>query len=246
MKMDAKKKIYFLLYLFLSMFAAFCLLAYIDEITLVTAMQKIFVWTYLSLMLLVIQYVMRKKILCFIKEYKLWTLLMLAIVLIWSIVTRDKFLPQQFVENTVEIVILNDKNADSQGQEVWLNSISLDGDIQSLETYVNPENGWNFTQNALNGSYQNSNALELKLPAAKKIKFKFSMHAWSGMLEIKNKEQIQTCDLYAPVSDEYVLILDGQSVPYQGIYQYILLLGYFSVCIILVEIFACLFRKVKK
>ena len=249
--MDKKiqKKIYCFINMIICGFAAFYLMCIIKQMTLATMLQEVFIWCYFWILLLVVLWVLKVKIIESMREHRIFNYIILFIILGWAITSGTKFLPEIVLPNRITISVLERKNNESQGQEVWFREISVDGLTQPLQIAENKKNGWILKGQAIYGSYADSKELDLILPKGKKIELTFARHSWSGMIEVQGHNYKQEHDLYLSTGDEYTIEIPGNYFSYTGMSHYFLLLGYYSFCIILVEVLMFLhfrFKKVKE
>ena len=205
---------------------AFYLLEVINEITLATLLQKIFVWCYLEVILSIVLLCIVSKVVYIFKDNKWIGIAITLLALVIGAVTSTCSLPQKIEETKMMVEILPEMNSESEGREVWINEIRVDGISKRLDSTKITDNGWILKDNSIYGEYNNSGRLELLLPKGKKYELKFGKHAWSGIIEVVCHDQKKVIDLYAPEKDTYVLELQGVSESYTGIYYCILVIGY--------------------
>lgn len=243
--MGSKKinNIFYIINVITCTLAALFLTCYIDRITLSTNIQKLFVWFYFYAVFFTTLCFMRKKIIAFVMQYKKIIIVCVIGVFGWSFVGGRSFLPQKSIENEVEISIMDEINPSSQGKEAWLLALSLDDEVQSLDTFNDIEQGWIFKENALYGNYDTSKKLVLKFPGEKDIELTFGMHAWSGIVDIESNGFHAKYDLYDEAGNNCIIQIPGRFDNYSGVFQLVLISGFFSLCLIGGEILFFFLQK---
>ena len=109
---------------------------------------------------------------------------------------RNNFLVKQC---NLNIQTLNDKNTDAKGTEVWIDSISVDGEIIPNNS-IKLTDGWevpNRLFSAGNGSFE----LLINFEYKDSIVITFITHPYSGKIKIKNDEKEEVIDLYSKSQD---------------------------------------------
>lgn len=236
MNAKTQNKLFLLINGILCGFSALYLTCILDQMTLVTNLQRMFVWCYFFILFFLILWFVRKKIILFVKQYIKIVIICVFVLLGWSLVSSEFFLPKKYLNNEFVISILEENNNDAKGKEAWLQAISLDGEEQPLDLIQDIDEGWTLNGNVVYGSYDNSGALVVDLPEAKTIKLTFGMHLWSGIIEIQSDNFDIKYDLYDAVGNECVIEIPGNNRDYVGISRLILLLGYFSLCVVMGEL----------
>ena len=244
MSIKLKIKIFYLVNSISCGFAALYLTCVIDQMTLTTNLQRLFVWCYFYVILFALIWFMKSTIIAFITQYKLLTIVCVFSLLGWCIIGGGKnVLPKKALENEIVISIEAGANDNSKGKEVWINSLSLDGETQPLEMLQNADQGWIIKENAVYGSFDMSNSLILSLPSAKEMELTFGMHPWSGIVDIRSNDFYTKHDLYDALGSACVIKIPESLVDYSGIFWLALLYGYFSLCIIIGQIVVFFLQK---
>lgn len=231
MKFCRQNKVFYFVELVLCGFAAYFLTLVINEITLSTVLQRVCIYSYFFIMLFGISGLLRVKILSFLKTYRKIAGTMFFLMCLWCIMTSVKYLPKYYGDNVITISINDKSNVQSQGKEVWLNEIRLDGEKVPLEITKYYDAGWTLGGEAIHGEYETAKKLEFVLPKARKVELIFGKHAWSGVVEVNCNNEVKQYDLYSEIGDEVRVSLLGNCAEYSGIVQMIARLGYFSVIV---------------
>lgn len=101
----------------------------------------------------------------------------------------------QTKEGIVEIIPSGEKNEASQGYEILLNSVIIEGKSFIPEEFNNLPDGWSNVNGMIIGD--GSSKLTLHLPKSKDIKLIFNKHLWSGIIQLKEGDSIKKVDLYS-------------------------------------------------
>lgn len=226
MKHDIQSKAKFLFICFFCGIIAFYWVCVINQLTLTTVVQKIFVWIYLEVMLCLILIAVRNKVKLFLKNNKLFGTVILLLILGVGLLVNGRFMPEKTESTEISVKILDDMNESSSGREVWLYKIYADGLGKSVEIAENKSCGWTLQGTAVYGNYDTSQTLQFWLPKGEDYKLVFGKHAWSGIIEVESNGQKEVVDLYAPEQGEYTLNIAGKSIAYSGAVYCILFLGY--------------------
>lgn len=109
------------------------------------------------------------------------------------------------VESETKVTLIADgnKNVLSNGSEVWLTGIEINGQNVDLEKY-DVEGKWKKIDGNIvfvDDSLSENKSLELNFPNASEVSLVFAGHAWSGILEIKDGDTYTTLDLYNSVGE---------------------------------------------
>lgn len=231
----------------ISIFSAVYLTFIINEITLETNLQRFFVFSYFFVLLC--------GILCFLRQYicaiffrcKILVPIMIIITTIAFACRGNQILPHYYGENYLTITILNQRNINSKGNEVWIKSIKLDGASQKIENYADEQKGWKMNNDSLVGTLDVSKPLVLMLPSAKNITIILGTHMWSGQIEISDTISTNIYDLYSENGGEIKLVLDGNRELYKGMFGKLLKISSVSFLIMLEMILGALYEiKIEK
>lgn len=226
MKHNMQSKAKFLLICFFCGLIAFYWVCVINQLTLTTAVQRVFVWLYLEIMLSLIFMAIRNKVILFLKNNRLPGIAILVLVLGAGLLVSGRFIPQKTESTEISVKILNDMNESSSGREVWLYKIYADGLAKPVEIAENKACGWTLQGTAVYGNYDTSQTLQFWLPKGENYQLVFGKHAWSGIIEVESNGQKTVVDLYAPEQGEYMLDVAGNSTVYSGVIYDVLLLSY--------------------
>ncbi len=197
---------------------AFYLTMLINQGTLSTNSQFLFVLLYFILVL----------ILCnkFITNLKInkRNFVFTVLLTILTISFFGVYIPKDYSNNKIEINILNEKNKLSEGYECWLTEIEIDNKIYEFYN-LNIDTTWELKDNVLftNGS---DNKFFLFLPKAKNVNLKVSKHAWSGKIEVVVNGDRKIYDLYDENGNTLIIKIDNLSKNYNQFIQLLLFVGY--------------------
>lgn len=132
-----------------------------------------------------------------IKKLKIIFLISLIISL-GILVTNFDFFAKKYIDTTVVITNLDEKNQTAKGNNVTIRQITIDNVVQNLGE-INFTNGWSYDENTglINCSTPNSEPLILSFAKAKNIEIIFDKNDHSGFVNIKDGEQEEKQDLYS-------------------------------------------------
>lgn len=217
--------------IFISAFIALYLTCITNEVTLTTNLQRIFIYTYFWVLLSVGLIVYRRKLETSSRNILNKKLIaVFAIISLFLCVVFNAFLcPKIYLPNKISISILNNTNINSQGHEVWITGVRLDGASEGISqySYLGVDSGWNDNGNALVGNGPTSKTLELNIRKAKEIELSFVKHQWSGIIEIKNGCFEEVCDLYDANGDNLVIKIPTNFMEYKGVLHFAIMGGCF-------------------
>lgn len=225
----------------INLMIAYYLTSIISQITLTTKLQAVLVFMYFMLILTAgtIFCIKRKFDSKFDRKF-------LGIAIIMAILFTANFysrcLPEKYEENEVILTAQNEKNQKSQGMEIWLNSVLVNGKEQNLYEIVNSvgqNSSWNITNGLLMlNADKREQKIMLKLPKAESIEMHFGRHEWSGIVEIRNGKYIEQYDLYDKSGNELIVKIPVVKGEYSSMMNIIFLIGIMGIafycCIILI------------
>ena len=174
----------------------------IDEITLDTWFQKIFVFIYFLLILLFF-WLLRHRYLKLppitIQEKVAKNLVSILITVVFVTVGFDAFVGWRYDPISISITALGktgEIHVGQKGTEVWITEIKIDGQKYDLSKVpLAPE--WEYRDNANLLSYQNQpSTIAFELPGARNTEIDFLSHPWSGEVLVKSNQKNQKIDLY--------------------------------------------------
>lgn len=228
-------------YWFINGFISFYLTALIAQMTLSTKLQEICVFLYFMVMLGIGNYFWARKY-NGRKMKNSYYLLAGILSITATIVFAEKSLPEKYERNVINITILEDKNKESQGREVWLSGVLVNGKSQNLNDVVHTSEiskPWRLNgENLIGNAEENETAIIVELPKAKRIELSFGMHAWSGMVQIQAGDNLWTYDLYSESGDQFIAEIPPVKHAYSQVENIIFLIGilgiymYFTVALI--------------
>ena len=232
-----------------SILCSYYLMNCVDEKTLSTNIQRIFIMLYFILIVFLvikfIDYLCKRYIPDSIKRI-IWgacTFLTLLIICLGNSI----IIPVKYDVNFLDIVALDDKNTDSQGYEVWLSTIELNHKQTDFKNNVYNLFLWDYREGALysNGEQKN-NLLQLSIPKGQEATLSFVKHAWSGKILIKTEEKENVYDLFNTTSDTLTIDIYPKILERNAVETIILNIGAF-LCLNLLFYFlgVTVYKKIK-
>lgn len=95
-----------------------------------------------------------------------------------------------------------EKNEKSQGYEVLIGSVAIDGHEYSLSELIDLPEGWNDVGGMAIG--RGDNEVHLSFNNVNDVKILFNKHQWSGIVEIIDRDEETFIDLYSNSSTSYI------------------------------------------
>lgn len=223
----------------INLMIAYYLTSIILQITLTTKLQEVLVFMYFVLILTAgTVFCIKRKFDGKFNRRVLGIAIMMAILFTANFYSR--YLPEKYEENTVILTAQNEKNQKSQGMEIWLNSVLVNGKEQNLYDIVNPvgeNSSWSITNGLLMVNADKSEQeVMLKLPKANSIELHFGRHEWSGVVEIRNGEYKEQYDLYDKIGNELIVkipVVKGEYSSAMNIIFFIGIMGIAFYCFII-------------
>lgn len=181
-----------------------------SELSLMSCLQFLLLWLWLLPFLTVVLELLQKCS-CLLrgsekqrkKKPPLWLRAVIA-VMITLLFSGIYYQTNGYHTQETEIVIhpAGQKNKQSQGFEVLLGSVVIDGVGHLPEEFGSLPEGWTNLNGIAKGD--GSTDLILRLPKAEDIKLIFNKHTWSGIIEIRDGTKITTLDLYSDGSASFL------------------------------------------
>lgn len=202
----------------------------VDEKTLSTNIQRIFIMLYFILIVFLIikfnDYFCKRYIPDLIKKIILCASVFLTLIIIC--LGNSIIIPVKYDVNSIDIVALDEKNTNSQGYEVWLSTIELNHKQADFKNNVYNLFLWDYRDGALysNGEQKN-NLLQLSIPKGQEVTLSFAKHAWSGKVMIKTEEKEYVYDLFEPASDTLTIDIFPKILKRNDVENIILNIGAF-------------------
>lgn len=242
------KKVQYVFWAIISFFSAIYFMCIINEGTLTTDLQRIFISFYFWTILLFILIIIKKKygLLSELTKRKGVFGLLILLSLGMTFVSWKFNMPREYLDTSVTIKVLNENNLNSQGKEAWLTEVKLDGSSVSVDDVLEiPETGWLKSGSALyaNGE-ENPENLLLRVPKKKEMELQFNKHAWSGIIQVNFEGREKVYDLYDSVGGSVSIVVPAYFREYSGFTEIIILVGIFCTYFIaLYSIFTITFWK---
>ena len=217
----------------------------VNQITITTNIQFIFIFIYFFIAIMIMFKILRKK---FNNNTKVKVISIICACFV-LIIGYGKLIPYQSSSANIKIEILDKNNMMSEGNEVWINKIIVNGnskepvDFLKQATYYENKNGSIYSDSNKGKEY-----LEFRVQKAHDIKLKLGAHQWSGMINLKvDKQNINTFDLYSKKNKEFIINIPTSIKEWDINIQIILYIGVFlwSISIFLI-CFEVLRRRCKR
>lgn len=128
-------------------------------------------------------------------------------------------------KTTVTIEATGEKNENSKGSEIWMGSISIDGEKVNLDTIWH-DSVWKYDP-AINyliaTSSEQSSTIQFSCEQARKIEIEFQTSEYSGIVEITDDEKNEKIDLYAKETGRkrYTIDIPTRTILFWRSYSYI-------------------------
>ncbi|SDN35080.1 hypothetical protein SAMN04487897_102602 [Paenibacillus sp. yr247] len=156
------------------------------------------------------KYFSNRKISYNLTKKNLYISIIIALLLV--IAGNESFIIFGKTTSTVEVTATGNKNNNSNGAEVWLTAINIDGNSLVLSSLQHPE-GWEFKEGALLSYKDQPSTIKLSLPQGKKVSLQFLKHDWSGEVLIKDGFNQEIVDLFSKSpSSDYKYNVTGNKV----------------------------------
>lgn len=128
-------------------------------------------------------------------------------------------------KTTVTIEATGEKNENSKGSEIWMGSISIDGEKVNLDTIWH-DSVWKYDP-AINyliaTPSEQSSTIQFSCEQARKIEIEFQTSEYSGIVEITDDEKNEKIDLYAKETGRkrYTIDIPTRTILFWRSYSYI-------------------------
>jgi hypothetical protein len=117
---------------------------------------------------------------------------------------------------SITITATGDKNENSNGSEVWITEIKLDGNLYDMSSIKYTDN-WEFRNGALLSYKDRPASLNLVLPGSNKLEVTLLKHDWSGLVSIDYGDRNETIDLYSKYRSSYKHIINNTNLVHLGL-----------------------------
>lgn len=108
-----------------------------------------------------------------------------------------------YKQSSVTIVATSEKDNVAKAAEVWISSVSIDGEAVGLTSVPLPD-GWVLKNGSVMCTANRPMTLTLNFKAAKQIEITFIKHPWSGIVTMRDGNSTTSINLYAPDEGKYV------------------------------------------
>lgn len=170
--------------------------------------QMIFIFCYLFLLFIgMVSFIWNKGI---IKSDKKSILIVSMISLLLCFFNRDIIVPRTYEDKIIEVRATGEKNELSVSYEVWINSITANGNKIEFED-INMQKGWEVINGCLlSDTDKLSNLLKIQVNEMENVRITFGTHDWSGIVEVKCDNYIEKIDLYSINSGKKEINITGK------------------------------------
>ena len=192
----------YLFFLAVNMLSAFFLTKLIDDVTLVTNMQRIFVFLYFMTGSGAVSWIWMKK-----WKRVLWKQLIFSVVIAACFMIAA--VPRLFYKNAkIQISPAESSNNNSLGSEIWLKEIRVDGNVHAVSQYENRK-GWYIEDSS--GSLVSygedfTQPVNMEVRYQDQVQLLFIAHKWSGKVKVETRNDSFVYDLYSKQGTDVIRI----------------------------------------
>ena len=198
-----------------------------------TVYQKTFMIVYFVLLLLLVKHIFDKYVgnKMQIKRRNKVLLLSITGIIVLSLCVwkKNEIVPKFYDDKVISVIALNEKNENSESNEVRICEVKINGEIIEL-TQIPLADGWSYDDqaNVLVCYPVNKCPIEISALNAHSITISFIKHGWSGLVEIVGNDTSNIIDLYDANSSthEYNITFGMSTNIYQKVISYI---GFFII-----------------
>lgn len=194
----------YLFFLAVNMMSAFFLTKLIDDITLVTNMQRIFVFLYFTTGFTIVSWMWMKK-----WERLLWKQVFFsAVIAACFVIAAGSWL--FYKDAKIQISPAQSINNDSLGSEIWLKEIRIDGNIHAVNQYGNTK-GWYIEDSSgslVSYSEDFTQPVNIEISYRDRVQLLFIAHKWSGKVKVQMQNDSFVYDLYSKQGTDVVKTFD--------------------------------------
>lgn len=239
------------LILFANLLSSFYLMKAVDQITLTTNLQRCLIFIYFLVTIYILDYFYYKWLAKHLNknEKKLIILISLLGALFFVQYKGMDLIPKEYIDSQISITTSNEKNTNSNGNEVWILGINIDGnpiDLKSLESISG------FTEKEDSGALvaiggEENGICNIDVKGNSNVDIIFGMHAWSGVVYINNLDKYEKLDLYDVNSSQYVYHIEPNINEMSNQYKVCMIVSsYIVISCIFIFALTFLFLKVFK
>lgn len=237
--------------IFFNLSSSFYLMKCVDQITLTTNIQKVLVYIYFIIAISILNYLFNKTLASKCNKDEILKITVLASVCAISIILFkwDRLVPKDYVENTITVTTLEDKDNSSQGYETWILGIEIDGKAIDLQN-MNSLQGFYYregTGELVANAQKEVGTLNLNVQAGSHVNIRLGKHSYSGMVEIKNNNKIEKINLFDEVGSDILYQIEPIVKNSSSIYNSIMLLiSFVIICNLNIWILTYIYLKLLK
>lgn len=177
----------------------------VDQVTLDSKLQYIFVFIYFCFLCTLVVFLFNKFLVQTQRKRHSTKLqvysLIIAIIVI--LIGGEGFNHHKYQATEIEIVAKGEKNISSQSTEVWITGVTVDNNEEDLHRFEHP-GYWEIREDALLSTTNQPAEVKLNFPPAENINISFLKHDWSGIILIKDGQEKKEIDLYSKKSENYI------------------------------------------
>ncbi|MCI9124644.1 MAG: hypothetical protein HFH35_11285 [Eubacterium sp.] len=210
----------YLFFLAVNMLSAFFLTKLIDDVTLVTNMQRIFVFLYFMTGSGAVSWIWMKK-----WKRVLWKQLIFSVVIAACFMIAA--VPRLFYKNAkIQISPAESSNNNSLGSEIWLKEIRVDGNVHAVSQYENRK-GWYIEDSS--GSLVSygedfTQPVNMEVRYQDQVQLLFIAHKWSGKVKVETRNDSFVYDLYSKQGTDVIKTFDYDELGGQADFGFLHLL----------------------
>lgn len=198
-----------LILLSINFISSFYLMKIVDQVTLTTNLQKCFIYIYFSIIIYLLHYLFSKYIMAFINKKDLKKIIIISTICsIFVIFYKNiDLIPTETFITKISITTSTEKNADSNGKEVWILGININGKPIKLKDL--DINGFNIKEDVLVAVADNEAGIcNIYTNSNNNVDIKFGMHAWSGIVQIVSTNNSKKIDLFDEKESQFIYNID--------------------------------------
>lgn len=238
-----------ILQLLVNLTASFYLMKVVDQTTLTTNLQRFFIYIYFVIFIYVLEQIYKKYFVNLIDKNEKRTILIISAVcaIILLLYKGESVIPKEYMDSQVVITTSNEKNVNSNGNEVWILSININGKSLDLKTLNSSGFTLKDTGELVGGIDNKIGQCTIEIEANNNVDIIFGMHAWSGIAEINSNNKIERKDLFDENGSQYIFhakpAIKEKSLLYK---TSMAAFGYVVICCSIIFILSFLYLKLFK
>lgn len=221
-------------------FVALYLTGIINEETLTTTLQRIFVCIYLILGMSIFLYYANKNIIG--KASKKLKIFAAILALLSAVIMREELIPKKYEDKYVEVTLLEEKNVNSRGHEAWITNVLLNNKVIKYSDLN--MSGWVLQGSTIYANNEMDAArLVIYVPKKKELCIEFGKHAWSGIVAVRYNESVEIYDLYSPDDESLNICIPVTPMRYDRCINYLMGIGLYFLLYEFIKIILVFIKK---